>query len=49
MTGQSIMAHAKKEKSLISIGPQFHTLFALTEALVAELGWAKKKIDEPGM
>jgi hypothetical protein len=37
----------KKEKSLISIGPQFHTLFGLTGALVAELGWAKKKNRQP--
>jgi hypothetical protein len=33
----------KKEKSLISKGPQFHTFLALTEALVAELHWGMKK------
>jgi hypothetical protein len=33
----------KKEKSLISKGPQFHTLLALTGALVAELHWGMKK------
>jgi hypothetical protein len=33
----------KKEKSLISKGPQFHTFLALTGALVAELHWGMKK------
>jgi hypothetical protein len=33
----------KQEKSLISVSPQFHTLLALTGALVAELRGAKKK------
>ena len=32
----------KKEKSLIARGPQFYTLFAITEALVTELRWGKK-------
>jgi hypothetical protein len=33
----------KKEKSLITKGPQFHTFLALTGALVAELHWGMKK------
>lgn len=33
----------KNEKSLISIGPQFYTLLALTETIVAELRWGAKK------
>jgi hypothetical protein len=33
----------KKEKSVISKGPQFHTFLALTGALVAELHWEMKK------
>jgi hypothetical protein len=33
----------KKEKNLISIGPQSHTLLALTGALVSELHWGMKK------
>ena len=32
-----------KRKNLVSIGPQFHTLLALTDALVAELHWGMKK------
>jgi len=34
---------SEKEKNLISIGPQFHTLLAITGALVAELHWGMKK------
>jgi hypothetical protein len=34
---------AKKEKKPISIGPQFYTLLALTDTIVAELRWGKKK------
>jgi hypothetical protein len=33
----------KKEKKPISIGPQFYTLLALTDTIVAELRWGKKK------
>ena len=33
----------KNDKSLISIGPQFYTLLALTETIVAELRWGVKK------
>jgi hypothetical protein len=33
----------KKEKNSISIGPQFYTLLALTESIVAELRWGVKK------
>ncbi len=33
----------KKEKNLISTGLQFHTLLALTGALVSELHWEMKK------
>lgn len=33
----------KKEKRLISIGPQFYTLLALTDTIVAELRWGIKK------
>jgi hypothetical protein len=33
----------KKEKSLVSKGPQFNTFLALTGALVAELHWGMKK------
>jgi len=33
----------KNEKSLLSIGPQFYTLLALTETLVTELRWGVKK------
>ena len=32
-----------KEKKQISIGPQFYTLLALTDTIVAELRWGKKK------
>ena len=32
-----------KEKKPISIGPQFYTLLALTDTIVAELRWGKKK------
>jgi hypothetical protein len=37
------LAMAKKEKKPISIGPQFYTLLALTDTIVAELRWGKKK------
>jgi hypothetical protein len=37
------LAMVKKEKKPISIGPQFYTLLALTETIVAELRWGKKK------
>jgi len=33
----------KKEKRPISIGPQFYTLLALTDTIVAELRWSMKK------
>jgi hypothetical protein len=33
----------KKGKKPISIGPQFYTLLALTDTIVAELRWGKKK------
>ena len=33
----------KNEKSLLSIGPQFYTLLALTETLVTELRWGVRK------
>jgi hypothetical protein len=33
----------KKEKKPISIGPQFYTLLALTDTIVAELRWGMKK------
>jgi hypothetical protein len=33
----------KKEKSLICIGPQFYTLLALTDTIVAELRWGIKR------
>jgi hypothetical protein len=33
----------KNEKSSNSIGPQFYTLLALTETIVAELRWGVKK------
>jgi hypothetical protein len=33
----------KKDKRLISIGPQFYMLLALTDTIVAELCWGKKK------
>lgn len=33
----------KNEKSSIAIGPQFYTLLALTETIVAELRWGAKK------
>ena len=33
----------KKEKKPISIGPQFYTLLALTNTIVAELRWGVKK------
>ena len=33
----------KKEKTLVSVGPQFHTLSAVTGALIAELPYGKKK------
>jgi hypothetical protein len=33
----------KKDKRLISIGPQFYMLLALTDTIVAELRWGKKK------
>lgn len=39
---------AKKEKSLISIGPQFYTLLALTETIVTELRWGMKKSRRSG-
>jgi hypothetical protein len=32
-----------KEKKPISIGPQFYTLLALTDTIVAELRWSMKK------
>jgi hypothetical protein len=32
-----------KEKKPISIGPQFYTLLAFTDTIVAELRWGKKK------
>jgi hypothetical protein len=32
-----------KERKPISIGPQFYTLLALTDTIVAELRWGKKK------
>ena len=38
----------KKEKSSISIGPQFYTLLALTETIVAELRWGMKKGRQSG-
>jgi hypothetical protein len=38
----------KKEKNSISIGPQFYTLLALTETIVAELRWGVKKGRQPG-
>jgi hypothetical protein len=34
---------SRKEKKLISIGPQFYTLLSLTDTIVAELRWGKKK------
>jgi hypothetical protein len=37
------LAMVKKEKKPISIGPQFYTLLALTDTIVAELRWGKKK------
>jgi hypothetical protein len=37
------LAMVKKEKKPLSIGPQFYTLLALTETIVAELRWGKKK------
>lgn len=33
----------KKEKKPISIGPQFYTLLSVTDTIVAELRWGKKK------
>ena len=33
----------KKDKKPISIGPQFYTLQAINETIVAELRWGKKK------
>ena len=41
------MAMVKKEKKPISIGPQFYTLLALTDTIVAELRWGKKKNNRP--
>lgn len=32
-----------KQKKPISIGPQFYTLLAITDTIVAELRWGKKK------
>jgi hypothetical protein len=37
------LAMVKKEKKPISIGPQFYTLLALTDTIVAELRWGMKK------
>jgi hypothetical protein len=37
------LAMVKKEKKSISIGPQFYTLLALTDTIVAELRWGMKK------
>jgi len=37
------LAMGKKEKKPISIGPQFYTLLSLTDTIVAELRWGKKK------
>jgi hypothetical protein len=33
----------KKDKRLISIGPQFYTLLALTDTIITELRWGRKK------
>jgi hypothetical protein len=33
----------KKQKKPISMGPQFYTLLALTDTIVAELRWGMKK------
>lgn len=37
----------KNEKNLLSIGPQFYTLLALTETIVTELRWGVKKSRRP--
>jgi hypothetical protein len=37
----------KKEKKPISIGPQFYTLLALTNTIVAELRWGVKRSRRP--
>jgi hypothetical protein len=41
------LAMVKKENKPISIGPQFYTLLALTDTIVAELRWGKKKNNRP--
>jgi hypothetical protein len=38
----------KKQKSSTFIGPQFYTLLALTETIVAELRWGAKKGRQSG-
>jgi hypothetical protein len=36
---------AKNEKKPSLIGPQFYTLLALTDTIVSELRWGKKRIN----